>query len=435
MITIAVDNSYSRIQGLKTDQFRALRNILSYENNPQAVYFSGGFKSKKYLLDKNGYFPTGLRDKVELFCIQAEVNVVWKINAVPPDAKGVLFSAKQVFTLYPSQMKALVSISEESRSGIVMPTGSGKSMVIALAILLRQLPTLIVVPTLEIKRQLKSTLTEFFGSLEHIMVENIGSAALKKAKNYPHLIIDECHHVAAKTYQILNKTCWDKAYYRLFLSATYFRNQNNEQLLFEGICGPVSYTLSYLQAVKIGSIVPVEGYFYRVPKQKCDEYTWSSVYSKLVVNNQTRNELISTILLRLLTAEKSTLCLVKELQHGRILSEMTGVPFVNGVDGKSREYLDAFNRGEVKAIIATTGVVGEGIDTKPCEYVLIAGLGKAKSAFQQQVGRAVRTYPGKESAKVVLFYDLSHKWTKSHFSAQKSILKEEYAVDLEELEI
>ncbi len=430
MITLTIDNSYSRIQGLTTVEFRALRNILSYETDAQAAYFSGGHRHKKYLLDKQGFFPTGLLGKV-LSIRGGNANIVDK--RVQPKPFSNIFKPNPVFRPYKSQTEAVYNL--ETRSGIVMPTGSGKSMIIAMTILKRQVSTLVVVPTLEIKHQLKSTLTEFFGSLEHIRVENIGSTALKKLKGYPHLIIDECHHAASKTYQTLNKACWNEAYYRLFLSATFFRNQNNEQLLFEGICGPVTYELTYKEAVKAGSIVPVEAYYYEVPKQKVDEHTWAGVYSKLVVNNQTRNELIAVLLLRLLSADKSTLCLVKEIKHGRILSEMTGVPFINGEDAESRAYLSAFNSGAIKAIIATTGVVGEGIDTKPCEYVLIAGLGKAKSAFMQQVGRSVRTYPGKESAKVVLFLDKSHKWTKAHFAAQRTVLKDEYGVLLSKLEV
>lgn len=430
MIKIIVDNSYSKIEGLKTDQFRSLRDILSYESNLNAVYFSGGFRKKKYLLDKKGYFPTGLLQKVIVFCGK-ELSSISYVCTIP--APRQLFEQKQPFRPYKAQLEALASL--KARSGVVSPTGSGKSMIIVMAILKRQVPTLVVVPTLEIKRQLEGVLSEFIVSTEHVKVLNIGSTELKKAKGYQHLIIDECHHASAKTYQDLNKECWNSAYYRLFLSATYFRNQDNEQLLFEGICGPVTYELTYQEAVKAGSIVPVEGYYYKVPKQECDEDTWASVYSKLVVNNKIRNELIAVLLLRLRSADKSTLCLVKELAHGRILSEMTGVPFVNGVDAESREYLDAFNSGQIKAIIATTGVVGEGIDTKPCEYVIIAGLGKAKSAFMQCVGRAVRVYPDKESAKVILLQDSSHRWTRAHFKSQSKILKEEYNAHIEMLEI
>src|SRR5258708_39794047 len=67
MVRIEIGNSYSQIIGLKTDEFRRLRQLLSYKPNEQAAYFSGGYAKPKYLLDKKGYFPTGLRQTVEDF--------------------------------------------------------------------------------------------------------------------------------------------------------------------------------------------------------------------------------------------------------------------------------------------------------------------------------------------------------------------------------
>jgi superfamily II DNA or RNA helicase len=126
---------------------------------------------------------------------------------------------------------------------------------------------------------------------------------------------------------------------------------------------------------------------------------------------------------------------VKEVKHGYAIQEIFNAPFANGQDDITRAYIGAFNKGEVKGLIGTTGILGEGVDTKPCEYVIIAGLGKAKSAFMQQIGRAVRTYPGKESAKIILFRDASHRFTLRHYRAQAKILKEEYGVTPIKLEL
>lgn len=80
MIVLEIDNSYSQIKGLKTDEFRALRKILSYESDPQAAYFSGGFRRRKYLIDSKGWFPTGLASRVVDFCLatKLDLNIVDK---------------------------------------------------------------------------------------------------------------------------------------------------------------------------------------------------------------------------------------------------------------------------------------------------------------------------------------------------------------------
>lgn len=429
-MTIEVNNSYSKIKGYTPDQFRQLRKLLSYTTDANAAYHSGGFVRTKYLLDKHGIFPTGLLNKVLNFCL-VRLLLVPKIN----DNRSQPKPLKTPFTFNPgslipteAQLKALEHALLRDRGGIVMPTGTGKSLVIALIVARLNVRTLIVVPTLEIKRQLAQNIRVWFGITSNIRVENIDSPALKLLDDFDCLIIDEAHHVAAKTYQQLNKTVWNNIYYRFFLTATFFRNQTNEQLLFEGIAGEEIYRLSYKESIKKGYIVPIEAYYIDLPKQAVDAYTWREVYSQLVVNNERRNEIIGRLMRSLEAGGYSTLCLVKEIAHGSHLIDLCSAPFANGQDDLYRDIILLFNNNQIKTVIGTTGIMGEGIDTKPCEYVIIAGLGKAKSAFMQQVGRAVRRYPGKESAKIILFRDSSHKFTLRHYNAQAKILKEEYGI-------
>lgn len=432
MVTIEINNSYSQIIGLKTEEFHALRKILSYETDPSAVYFSGGWNRKKYLIDKQGFFPTGLIAKVLLFATDLGKVKISERRKQPTNSNRI-FKFKDMVKPYKWQSDATDKAQLHGRGGIVAPTGTGKSLVIAVIASKLQVRTLIVVPTLEIKKQLSNSLIYLFGENKNIVVENIDSSALKRLKDFDCLIIDECHHAAAKTYQDLNKHVWTGIYYRFFLTATFFRNQENEQLLFEGIAGEPIYQLTQKEAVKKGYIVPIEAYYQELPKMPTEAYTWREVYNDLVVNNDYRNGVISGYLVGLNAEMKATLCLVKEIKHGEILSSITGFPFANGKDESSREYIEDFKLGEIKVLIATTGVCGEGIDTKPAEYIIIAGLGKAKSAFMQWVGRIVRNYEGKKTGKVILFRDKSHKFLLRHFNAQAKILLEEYEVKVEKL--
>lgn len=337
-------------------------------------------------------------------------------------------------TPYPDQLTAVARAIKIHRGSIEMPTGAGKSITMALLIHELQVKTLVIVPTLELKRQLSNSFTAYFGNLENITIENIDSPRLEKLDNYDLLIVDECHRAASLTYRRLNKTVWNKIYYRYFFSATCFRNNEEEQLLFEGIAGEVIYKLSYEDAVKEKYIVPIEAYYLDVPKQKVTSDGWKAVYNELVVKNTPRNHLIAKLLTSFHSSQKNTLCLVKEINHGKILVELTGFPFCSGEDEESRKYIQRFNSGAMKVLIATEGMMGEGIDTKPCEYVVITGLGKAKSALMQKIGRSVRTYPGKESGKVILFKDTSHKYCLTHFRKQVKIVKDEYGAKVTKLE-
>ena len=311
-----------------------------------------------------------------------------------------------------------------------MPTGTGKSFVIRLLIERFKLRTLVVVPSLEIKRQM----TETLAGLPNVEIHNIDSLLSKNRTDFDMLIIDEAHHTAAKTYQKLNKKAWVNIYYRFFLTATPFRNDNEETLLFESIAGEVIYKLNYRDAISRGYIVPVDAYYIETPKQATEAYTYAQVYSQLVVRNAIRNGILATIIRNLKDSGVSTLILVKEIVHGELLSTLTGVPFVNGEDEYSRRYIADFNSKALGCLIGTIGVMGEGVDSRPCEVVVIAGLGKARSQFMQQVGRAVRRYEGKESAKVILIQDKSHKFLTRHFRAQCAILFEEYGIKPTKLE-
>lgn len=428
VITITIDNSYSKIEGLTPSQEKELRSLLSYTINAQSAYFGRGYVRKKSLLSKRREFPTGLLRRLNSFLIpthKGPFRIIDKRHR--PRANGISALTKA----YDWQIAAVLKALDARRGIISAPTGTGKSRVISLISQEINLRTLVVVPSLEIKKQLG----EAVKGLKNVSVENIDNPRLKDMTDFDVLIIDEAHHVAAKTYQKLNKTAWTKIYYRFFLTATPFRNDTEEQLLFESIAGEVIYKLDYQTAIKEGYIVPIEPYYLEIPKQPTDAYTYREVYNELVINHEARNREIGNILLRLQDGLASTLCLVKEVQHGRILSDLTGVPFACGEDEYSRQYISQFKQGKIPVLIGTTGILGEGVDTKPCEYIVIAGLGKAKSHFMQQVGRAVRKYPGKESAKVILIKDRSHRFLMRHFNEQKKILLDEYGVVPVKLEI
>lgn len=430
MIKIILGNSYSQITGLDAHYSGGLRAVLSY--TPDNAYYTGRRPVTKYLISKRGDFQTGLLGDVLTYLINSRLEFEMEDKRVIPSFKKPHELKGPV--PYPAQLQALQEAIKHSQGTISMTTGSGKSLVIALIASRLNVKTLVVCPTLEIKKQLIEAFRAFKCDMSKIVVENVDSRNLKTLKGFDCLIIDEAHHSAAKTYQNLNKTAWSGIYYRFFLTATPFRNQSEENLLFKGIAGDVIYQLTYAEAVKSQYVVPVEALYFEMPKVICDLSTYRSVYDTMVVRNTARNQKIAELINNLNADHKYTLCLVKEIIHGKILSEMTGVPFATGEDEESKKYITQFAKGEITALIGTTGVVGEGIDTKPCEYVIIAGLGKAKSNFMQQVGRCIRRYGDKVTGKVVLIKDVSHKYLLRHFKEQVKVLLDEYNVKPERIE-
>lgn len=430
MIILTIDNSESKIEGIGRDQHRSLSKILSYTLNPTATYFSGRPPRRISLLTKTGTFPTGLLPYVTTFLKDQQYQQV-DTRIIPPQDRRASIKAALGHTPYPEQTNAALACLRAHRGIVVAPTGVGKSVIAALIIEKLQVSTLIIVPSLELKRQLTDSLTKIFGEdlVGHnkwIAVYNVDS--VKCTRTYSCVIIDEFHHAAAKTYRKLNKTTLARTYYRFGLTATPFRSQSEERLLLESVLSEVIYKVDYKDAVKSGYIVPMEAYFYEVPRTKTTGTRWAGVYSELCVRNDTRNRIIADLLVNLKNSGKSVLCLVKEIAHGDILSQAASIHFANGLNEDTEILIKAFASDKIKALIGTTGVLGEGVDTKPCEFVIIAGLGKSRNAFMQQVGRAFRKWPGKESCKVIIFSDKSHKWTRNHYREQCKILSEEYGI-------
>lgn len=438
MIKLTINNSVSNIVGLNPKEFQELRTLMSYKSDNQRFYNTKYYNNIKYLMDKRGFFPSGLLRIAQDYLSEVEYAVDDK--RIVPAINNNLFKLNLWLSPYLEQMDAVNSLTMAKQGTVSAVTGSGKSLMMALLINRLQVKTLVIVPTLALKHQLSKFFNDVFGkhSLQLLRVENIDSKALKTAIDYDLLIIDEAHRSAAKTYRKLNAKQWSNIFYRANFTATPFRSREEEQLLMESITGPVVYTLDYKTAVEKKYIVPIEAFYYDLPvtEVKGDPTSWANVYSELVVNNQFRNNLIRKVCLHLGIEEKSTLCLVKEIKHGDILSWNQAFRFANGENEETQDIINNFNkRGPGKVIIGTVGVLGEGVDTKPCEYIIIAGLGKSKNQFMQSIGRALRNYSGKDSAKIVIFRDTSHKWTLTHFRTQRKVLKDVYGIKPIKLEI
>lgn len=431
MIKLLVGNSESSIEGLSMSQQKQLSSLLSYTTQIYSPYKRGTVVKRISLINKKGVFASGLLYMAKHWLETEKIHYEVSSTRHRPESQPRRFSCVlEDIVPYYEQTEAAKVAALKARGCIVMPTGFGKSLTMALLINALQVKTLIVVPNLMLKQQLTSSMRALFGNTQDIIIENIDSANLPNITDCDLVLIDEGHHSAAKTYRNLNKTAWKNTFYRFFFTATPFRGKEEEQLLFESIAGQVIFEVTHEVAVKKGYIVPIEAYYYNLPKTKIkgNSKSWANVYKELVVQNTIRNDKISSILKILRLTEKSTLCLVKEIDHGQELSDRTSIPFVKGENLDNRIKLLEFNLKEHLALIGTTGVLGEGCDTKPCEYIIIAGLGKSKPSLMQQFGRGFRAFNGKESCKVILFRDASHRWTLDHFNAQRKLLLDQFGI-------
>lgn len=430
MIVLTVNNSESKIEGLSVSQFAEVRDLLSYKISDQQKHFSHTHNDKRYLINKRGEFSSGLLSIVKSYLRGLKNLQQYQVidKRVLPTSTG-LFKLSLPYDPYPEQEVAAETCLLRHRGIVSAVTGFGKSVTMALLINKLQLKTLIIVPNLELKNQLTKTFTQYFGQLTNITIENIDSKRLAKLKDFDCLIIDEAHHVAAKTYRDLNKKAWGGVYHRYFFTATPYRSRDEENILLESIAGEIIYEVTYQTATNKNYICPVEAFYIDLPSENLNLVGgYSSVYKKGVVQSHKLNELVAELLQKLHKADLSTLCIIKEIEHGENLVGLSGAAFANGQSHESRDLIKWFSSGQLKTLIGTHGVVGEGVDLKACEYILVPIPVKSKNLFLQIIGRAVRKYPGKESAKIILFNNQNHGWFKKAFKEQCKILKEEFRI-------
>lgn len=409
-----------------------------YYTTPGSYYSKRFADGRVYLIDKKGEFPTGLLPMVNKWFVDNSYEFE-RVNLTKrPQSSETRFKLQMDLTPYPYQENLMARLPGAFRGTIAAITGSGKSIMMAMLINKLQLRTLVIVPNLTLKAQLTEVFTKLFGKLasRDLRVEFFGDKVLTDCKDYDLLIIDEAHHSSCSTIRDLNKSAWQNIYYRYFFTGTPFKALEEDQIILKSIIGDVIHEVTYEDALSANTIVPVEAFYVDVPKVPLDnnDVAWAKVYNKIVVNNRIRNKIIALFVTALKAAKASTIILVKEIEHGQILSDMTGCHFVQGENKDNAQALQMFNLGQTQ-MIGTVGVLGEGADTRPTEWIIIAGLGKSKPAFMQMVGRGLRKFPGKKSVKVLLFRDPSHKWGMDHFRAQCKTLLEEYGAKPVKLEI
>lgn len=298
-----------------------------------------------------------------------------------------------------------------------IPTGGGKTRIALAVIKASKLKTLVVVPTIDLKKQWERQISS------DAEVKTYQSLKFKsQLQGFGLVVFDECHNTAAKTLQRIGLNLDDNAI-TLGLSATPFM-RNDDNLKVESIIGPVIYKISLRELINDGYLVDALVYFHKVPNDKILHRDYFETYNDFVLNNCTRNQ---KIVMLAAEAEGYTLVLVKLIEHGQKLYNMLkdskqDVIFLNGSSKNRDEKMD-------HKIIIATSIFDEGIDIPHLETLILAGGGKSAIKTTQRIGRALRKFPGKKTAVVHDFYD-DVKWLKFHSQERINIYKKDFEVTI-----
>lgn len=312
------------------------------------------------------------------------------------------------------------------------PTAFGKTVTAAALIARRGVNTLVLVHRTELLKQWQERLQSFLGVGKGI-VGTIGGGKAKPTgkidiavmqslsrqgeiselvENYGHIIVDECHHLSAFSFEaILKRT---KAKYVLGLTATPVRRDGQQPIIFMQ-CGPIRHTAAKPDnAPHDLAVVP------RMMTARIDLPAETGIQDvfRQVANDAVRTEAIAIEIAGSFEQGRKILVLTERTDHleaiSATLESRVGNLFTlhGRMSKKQRNLLigelEALPPHAPRVLLSTGKLVGEGFDHPPLDTLVLAMPISWKGTLQQYAGRLHREQATKTDVRIIDFVDCGH---------------------------
>lgn len=229
--------------------------------------------------------------------------------------------------------------------------------------------------------------------------------------NYGHLIVDECHHLSAVSFEAVARAF--KGKYVLGLTATTTRKDGHHPIIFMQ-CGPIRYKVDAEQQAALRPFthrVIIRSTKLQVTLPNEQKPTIQQLYAA-VMTDESRNELLFNNVLLALEAKRTPLILTERKDHAALLAERLSkfcknvIVMVGGQSAKQREQVKqkllTIPESEERLLIATGRYIGEGFDDARLDTLFLAMPISWHGTLAQYAGRLHRTHHAK---KEVVIYD------------------------------
>ena len=399
---------FYRAQAMRMSVWDKPRVIGCAENYPQHIALPRGcLDAAQELLNDNG-IRCDLRD--ERYC---------------GEPLGVTF----VGTLRPDQEAAVDAMLRHDAGVFCAPTAFGKTVTAAAMIARRGVNTLVLVHRTELLKQWQERLQVFLG----VGKGEVGSIGGGKAKatgkidiavmqslsrrgevnplveNYGHVVVDECHHVGAVSFDaILKRT---KAKYVLGLTATPFRRDGQQPIIFMQ-CGPIRHTAAKpASAPRDLEVVP------RLIHTRIDLTTEAGIQDvfRHLANDQARTQAIAEEVQTAYNQGRKVLVLTERTEHldamqAALVGKVSLTFVLHGRMPKKQRaelvaQLDALPPDAPRVLLSTGKLVGEGFDHPALDTLVLAMPVSWKGTLQQYAGRLHREHAAKTDVRIIDFVD------------------------------
>ena len=406
--------------GLPTSLINFLKEELNFANTEYFIKTKAGkstFETERYFkfveeTENEVIVPRGFIGKLIRFC-QAN-NIEYSFNDLRIKLKPVEFQFNAQLRVH--QQSAIETVDKKDFGVIVAPPGSGKTIVGLKIISDRSQPALIIVHRKQLVEQWIERIETFLGIPKH-EIGRIGQGKSKVGKKitiatiqslskelnkvesdsfadtFGIIIVDECHHIPAKTYS--DTIAKLPTYYLYGLTATPFRKYNDGKIIFFHLgkiiveIKPTEIT-SYKQAKIIIRITELDIPF----NSKTDQF---ETLSKVLVHDSARNKLILEDIFAELLLGKKVVIITERKEHIDTLNQYLKQSYetitLSGDDSESSrsQKWKTLKEGNYQVLITTGQYFGEGSDLQNANSLFLVYPFAFEGKLIQYIGRVQRS--------------------------------------------
>jgi superfamily II DNA or RNA helicase len=371
-------------------------------------------------------------------CLDDALDLI-KTHKIKPELVDERFGGTSINVAFkgelrPLQQEAAQQLFSHGYGILSAPTAFGKTVIAAWLIASREVNTLVLVHRRQLMDQWRERLALFLG----MPLEEIGQVSGGKKKvtgsidigliqslnrkgevkdmvaAYGQIIVDECHHIPAFTFeQVLRQV---KAQYIVGLTATPIRKDGHHPIIVMQ-CGPIRFRES---AKKQAAARPFEHVVitrhtnFRMAPESAGVKI-QDIYAAVVLDKD-RNELIFNDLLKVLEMGRSPLLLTERVEHlEQFAEQLKGVAhnvivLRGGMGSKQRkamaDQIKAVPDSKERVILSTGRYIGEGFDDARLDTLFLAMPISWRGTLQQYVGRLHRLHDNKRVVQVYDYVDV-----------------------------
>ena len=453
------------IKGLPSKLITALKRVATFANPKyfelQKLRFST-WKTPKYIFCgelENGQLmlPRGTLEKINEILIIAGSNISIIDHRLKKDLLNVVFNGE----LRGDQESAVKEILKYEFGVLVAPTGSGKTVIACDVISQRKVPTLILVHRKQLIEQWQMQINNLLsipkkeigiigggkknptGIIDIAMLQTLSKMEDLDmiVNNYEQIIIDECHHIPAISFEsVLYRF---PVRYCLGLTATPFRKDGHQPILYMQ-CGQIRYEIKDNESPDIVRRVIVKETSFRVPFELGIQPQIHEVWN-LLVEDADRLELIANDIFSALKEKRLILVLSERKEHLENISnaldnrktESIYQKFIlTGDLGKKKrkqifsDIQESINDEIPFCILSTGSLIGEGFDMPELDTLILAMPISFRGRIIQYAGRIHREHQKKQDIIIYDYLDPSSGLTISMFKKRvRAYKKMGYIID------